>query len=256
MLGLALIGISFWAAFYLPMAYGKLFDVLGYTCLNFPSEITPTLMNLDGWLQRIGILFATFGLLGFSAAVHPRLDGGSRAKLAFNGAGLIILALICTGFSYYRSASDVKLAERWKSAHEACGNIPVPDLQSISGEVKVDPGRALNLKLDITFRAPDQDALEKALFTLNPGQTVTAAVNSAGGPLAFTHENGLLQLTLPHSLAPGNETTIHLSIKGLPDNRFAFLESAINPGMIKVGSGGIWPYSAMHRPYSNRNSWR
>ena len=233
-LSLALLGISFWAMFSLPITYGRLFDILGYTSLNFPSEITPTLLNLDGWLQRFGFLFATFGLLGFSAAAHPRLDGGSRAKLASGGAGLIILTLICIGFGFYGSASDIKLAEKWKAAHASCGSIPVPDLQTVSGEVKIDPGRALNLELDLTFRAPDEDALEKALFTLNPGQKVTAAVNAAGEALTFTHENGLLQLTLPYPLSPGEETTIHLSIEGLPDNRFAFLESAINLGKVKL----------------------
>lgn len=237
-LALALLGINYWATFYLPATYGKLFDVIGYTSLNFPSEISPAMLSLDGWLQRIGIIFATFGLLGFSAAVHPRLDGGSRGKLASGGAGLIILALIFTGIGFYRSMSDIKLAERWKIAHEAAGDMPVPDLQSIMGDVSVKPGRSLDLEIDLTFRAPDNSALETALFTLNPGQKVSKALDATGQPLSFTHENGLLQLTLPYPLAPGNEAMIHLSIKDLPDDRFAFLESAINPGMIKIGSEG------------------
>ncbi len=237
-LALALLGISYWAAFYLPVAYGKWFDLLGYISLNFPSEISPVMLNLDGWLQRLGFLFAAFGLLGFSAAMHPRLDGGSRGKLASSGAGLIILALIFTGIGIYRNVSDIRLTERWKIAHEAANGMPTPDLQSITGGVTVEPGRSLDLEIDLTFRAPDNKALETALFTLNPGQKVTEALDANGRPLSFTHENGLLQLILPYPLAPDNETTIHLSIRGLPDNRFAFLESAIDPGMIKIGSEG------------------
>ena len=108
--------------------------------------------NLDGWQQRLSLLFAAFGMLGFAAAVHPRLEGGSRAKLAFGGMGIIILALAFTGYSFFKNSKDIKIAKKWKAAHEVRTDKPVPDLLSISGEVKIDPGKALDMELDLSFR--------------------------------------------------------------------------------------------------------
>lgn len=234
----AILGTSVWAALNLPVAYGRLLDVVGLTTLYFPTDITPAMLNPDGWLQRLSLLFAAFGMLGFSAAVHPRLDDGSRPRLAFWGTGLILLALLFLGSGYYRSTHTLKIAEKWRVAHAARTDIPVPDLQSISGKVNIDPGKVLDMELDLSFRAPGGGHLKNALFTLNPGEKVTAVVDATGQPLVYTHENGLLELTLPNSLPPGEETTVHLSITGLPDNRFAYLESAINPEMIGFSGGG------------------
>lgn len=235
---LALLGTSLWAALNFPVAYGRLLDVAGLLTLYFPTDITPAMLNPDGWLQRLSLLFAAFGMLGLSAAVHPRLDDGSRPGLAFGGTGLILLALLFLGSGYYRSTHTLKTAEKWRAAHAARTATPVPDLRSISGEVKIDPGKAFSMELDLSFRAPDRDNLRNALFTLNPGEKVTSVVDAIGQPLVYTHENGLLELTLPNPLSPGEEATVHLSITGLPDNRFAYLESAINPEMIKTSGGG------------------
>jgi len=232
---LALLGGSFWATMNFPVIYGRLFDVIGMTSLHFPSEIIPAITNLDGLMQRFGFLFAALGMLGFSAAVHPRFDGGSRGRLASGAVGLIVIALLFAGFGFYRNLEILDTMEAWKTAHAANIDVPVPDLISISGKVKIDPDKALDMELDLTFRAPDQNTLEKALFTLNPGQRVVAAVDEAGKPLAFTHQDGLLALSLPNALASDEETRVHLSIEGLPDNRFAFLESAINPFDTKLG---------------------
>jgi ABC-type transport system involved in multi-copper enzyme maturation permease subunit len=223
----------FWFSQNIPIAYSTLFGLNRMGSLKFPSEIIPVMTDLSGWMQRLAVLLTAFGLLGFSASVHPRHDGGSRSKLGIYGTGLIILGCIIIGFGLYRNTEDIKIAQTWRKAHAASADMPVSDLQSITGEVKIDPGKALNLDLDLTFRAPNQTPLKKALFTLNPGQEVKEALDASGHPLAFTHENGLLELALPSPLNPGEETRIHLSIKGLPDHRFAHLESAIKLETIK-----------------------
>jgi ABC-type transport system involved in multi-copper enzyme maturation permease subunit len=239
---LALLGGYIWSMTYLHMANRVLFDFVGNGDVIFPSEIIPAAITMKGLFQRLTVLLATFGILGLCAAVHPRLDGGSRSKLGICGAGLISLALVIIGFGFYKNTGDIKIAETWKQAHAARADAPVPDLQSIKGEVKIIPGKALHLDLDLdlVFRAPGQTPLKNALFTLNPGQEVKEALDAFGQPMAFTHENGLLELALPYSLNPGDETKIHLSIEGLPDLRFAFLESAIDPATVKDLQGTIY----------------
>jgi ABC-type transport system involved in multi-copper enzyme maturation permease subunit len=231
---LILIVFSYWATFNLPLIYAMLFDIIGIGSMDFASDIVPHLATPAGWLQRFSVLFAAFGLLGFSAAVHPCLDGGSRKKLTAGSIIVMIAAFLLAGGVYYKNSGDIIVTETWKDAHAAVSNEIVPDLKKITGNVKVNPGKDLYLDLDITFGAPDEGSLEKALFTLNPGQEVKRAVDSSGEPIAFTHENGLLELNMPENLEPGEKTTVHLTIQGKPDNRFAFLYSDVNPGNIKL----------------------
>jgi ABC-type transport system involved in multi-copper enzyme maturation permease subunit len=235
-----LVGGAIWVNMKLPMAYNSLTDVVGFHTLNldFSSDIIPCIPPLDGWLQRFSLLLAVFGMLGFAAAVHPRLDGGSRAKLSSGASGMIVLAILFSGFLYFNKAADFRMAETWRAAHGARADDSVPDVTSISGNVIIDPGRSLGMEVDVSFRAPGREGLESALFTLNPGQKVTSAVDASGRALAFTHENGLLDITLPASLPPGGEATVHLSIEGVPDKRFSYLESAIDVERIKSTGGG------------------
>jgi ABC-type transport system involved in multi-copper enzyme maturation permease subunit len=234
-----LLGFHYWVSQNIPIAYSTLFGLISVGSIKFPSEIIPAMTDPSGWMQRLAVLLTAFGILGFSAAVHPRLDGGSRSKPGIYGTGLIFIALVIIGFGFFKNMGDIKIAGTWNEAHEARVDMPIPNLRFVSGEVKIIPGKALNLDLDLTFRAPDQTPLKKALFTLNPGQEVKEALDASGQPLAFTHENGLLELNMPHPLRPGEETKVHLSIKGLPDHRFAYLESAIKLETSKSSEAAI-----------------
>jgi ABC-type transport system involved in multi-copper enzyme maturation permease subunit len=231
---LFLIISSYWAALNLPLATGMLFDIIGISCMDFASDILPHLATAAGWLQRLSVLFAAFSLLGFSAVIHPRLESGSRKKLAAGSFIVMIAALLLAGGVYSKNTGDLKIMETWKQAHAAVSNEILPDLKKIFGDVKIDPGKALYLDLDITFGATNGHSLEKALFTLNPGQEVKSITDSSGKPISFTHENGLLEIGLPNPLEHGEEITVHVTVQGKPDNRFAFLFSDTNPLTVKL----------------------
>lgn len=236
---LVILGVDFWAGFWLPMIYGPICDISGALVINFPSDIIPGFSNAVGWLQRIAVLIATMSFIGFAAAVHPRLDGGSRQRTALAAMGLFIVAAFFSGFGVVQRAQDLKVIEGWRDAHAAQAEVPVPDLQSISGEVTIDPGRNLELELALVFRAPPGKPMEKALFTLNPGLKVSAARDASGRDLAFTFENGLLDLDLPSPLE-GEEARIHLSLGGLPDRRFGYLNSARTTEAMKGVDGNLF----------------
>ncbi len=231
---LVLLGGGCWAIFNLPLLYSPLYDLAGSLMINSPSEIVPGMTNLQGWLQRMGVLLAALGMLGLSAAFHPRLDGGSRARTVTGGIGMIVLALMMAGFGFYQNINDFRTCETWKEAHRTEADRVVPDLKAISGNVRIDPGKALDLDLDLTFRVPDQGPIKTALFTLNPGQSIREALNASGQSLNFTHENGLLKIILPRPLDSGEETIIHLSIQGLPDPLFGYLESSVSTENLKA----------------------
>jgi len=236
---LVIFGVDFWAMFWLPIIYGPICDISGSLTLNFPSDVIPGFSDRVGWLQRIAVLIAAMSFIGFGAAVHPRLDGGSRQRTAAVALGLFILAALFSGFGVYQRTQDLKVIERWRDAHTAQAEVPVPDLQSLSGEVEIDPGRSLALELDLVFRAPPGETMDKALFTLNPGLKVSSARDASGEDLAFTFENGLLDLHLPSPLE-GDAARIHLSIVGLPERRFAYLYGARTPAAMKAVDGNLF----------------
>ncbi|MBN1831898.1 MAG: hypothetical protein JW896_07285 [Deltaproteobacteria bacterium] len=213
----------------LPMLYATSIDYLGIYGSDFPTDIASNMTEPVAWIQRIAVLFAAFGILGISAAVHPRLDGGSRAKYAGMGMGIIALALVLMVYGFQQRSGDVKIVETWKEFHRSYAGGPVPDIQAITGRVMINPGKTLDLDLDLTFRAPARSVLKNALFTLNPGLKAEKALGAANQPLSFKQEKGLLEVELPQELEKGEETTIHLTIKGLPDPRFSYLESAFRP---------------------------
>ena len=225
---IVLVGVSIWLTITLPLHQGLLFDIIDIRGVEVSSEIITRFADPEGWIQRFSVLFAAFSLLVLSAALHPRLDGGSRFKLASGGIVVMAFSVFLAGTVYYKKTGDIRALETWKETHAALSHEAVPDLKKLSGSVKIYPGKDLLLDLDITFRAPDKIPLKKALFTLNPGQDVKSALDIFGESISYTHNNGLLELALPQTLQPGEETSIHLTVQGLPDNRFAFLYSAFN----------------------------
>ena len=245
---LILIGLFYWALVWLPGVYGGLLDISGFGAAFFTSEIVPKIAPPEGWIQRFSVLFAAFSLLGFSAAVHPRLDGGSRLRLTAGSIMVMIFAFFLTGVLYHKSAGEIRIRETWKEAHDAYTEEIIPDLKKVSGNIRVVPGKDLFLDLDITFGAPDEGHLHKALFTLNPGQKVQSVSDSSGRSINFTQENGLLELILPQAVKPDDETTVHLAIHGLPDGRFAFLYSSFDMATTTGLKAGDIPMLGMY-PY-------
>lgn len=81
--------------------------------------------------------------------------------------------------------------------------------------------------------------MDKALFTLNPGLKVSSVRDASGQNLAFTFEDGLLDLHLPSPLE-GEEARIHLSMAGVPERRFAYLYSARIPEGMKAADANLF----------------
>jgi len=225
---LILMGLDVWALSKLPVYKAIMFDIYGTFEMGFPSDLVLPFTDAKDLLHRIAILIASFGILGISAAVHPRLDDGSRARLAVKGTTIVIIAACLIGFVYFNNAKVIKNQELWYEAHGKYSLEPVPDIETVSGKVKIIPGKRLDLDLDITFCAPEDNPLKKALFTLNPGQKVIKILDITGKPIDFIHNNGLLEISLPEILSPGEETVLRLYAEGLPDKNFAYLKSAMN----------------------------
>ena len=75
-------------------------DFFGVLQLTFPSDITGSLLKSGGILHRAAILLASLGILGICAAVHPRLDDGSRTRAALSGITVVFVAAMMMGIVF------------------------------------------------------------------------------------------------------------------------------------------------------------
>ncbi len=204
-------------------------DMIGGFLSSFPSDMIPEVVNGEGLAHRIAILLLGLGFLWLAAGFHPRKDDGTFASYIGVGLLMVAVALATLGGIVYLRKVNMDLTAQWKAAHEARIEDQVPDVTLISGNVVVEPGDSVALDLNITIRAHSGESLDNALFTLNPGIVVSTASDTAGNELAFTQENGLLDLSLEGSLGNGVETTIRLQAKGAPAEFFGYLDGAKDP---------------------------
>lgn len=222
-----------------PLAWSPLFDVTGAYVVEFPSDLVPRIAAGIAWLHRLGAVVAMLGLLVAAAALHPRLDGGSRGRGA--AAGAIVAA---AGFGLMGTVTWQRLAmldrlESWRVAHEARAAEPGPDVLSITGSVDVVPGDRLELDLRLEITAPGDASLDTALFTLNPGLPV-GRVSAGGRELEHRFDNGLLEVDLPAPLAGGGTVVLELEAGGRPDRRFGYLDAVTVPEELVAWQGQLF----------------
>ncbi len=192
---------------------------------NFASDVVPTFADPAVLVQRAALLLFAAAFLTGAAALHPRDDGGARSR---RGGVAILLAVVGgTGIVgvVADAASDLTAREEWLAAQEAARGLAFPDVLYVGGEVRIEPGRDLAIDLELRVAAPPEAPLARLHFSLNPGVEVSA-VEIAGEAANATHVDGILTVDLPETLAPAAELSLTLRANGVPDERFAYLDSS------------------------------
>ena len=221
---LGLLGLQFWGLFKTPLYL--LPALSGVANLGLPgSDILPRLPSAVDLAQRGSVLLLGAGLLAAAASLLPRRDATPRSRgLASSGA---LLALGACGIGALVWFANADRAERvaWAEAHEAALAVPRVDVQRVSGTVTVDPIRELVIDLDLELRVPDTD-LDELQFSLNPGMEIES-VRLDGEETPFEHALGLLSIATPSTLRPGTRATVSIHARGVPDERFGYVDSAV-----------------------------
>lgn len=240
LISVAAIVAAYGAVFVLPSTHAPWVDFLGSTQQAFPSDIVPALMEPRGSIQRMGVLAIALGLLTLAAAIHPRLDGGRRARLAAAAAALVLIGVVGLALSAQRLLADAAQIDHWRGAHEARAGEPVADILSIAGSIDIVPGERLDADLSIDLTAPADQALERVLLTLNPG-FIVSGVETNNRALAFQHVDGLLDVSLARPLPAGEQTSLTLRYGGRPDVLFGYLDSTLDLERLQINQAMSWP---------------
>ena len=192
---------------------------------DFASDVVATVPGPAVLAQRASLVLFAVSLLFASAALHPRDDGGSRPRRGTIAIGLAALGGAALVGVVAAAANDLSVRERWLAAQENARDLAFPDLRSLRGEVRIEPGKALSLDLEMRLGAAREATLSQLHFSLNPGMSVSSA--EIGGQSAPTsHVDGILTIDLPEALDSTDELSLSLRANGVPDGRFAYLDSA------------------------------
>ena len=223
---LALLGMHMWAQAHVP-AYLLPAVSLLHIHDNWASDLAPRFADAQTYLQRGSLLLVGGGLLAWTAALHGRPDGVSRARRGLYGAILVVLGAGGIATVALRCIDDLELRATWLAAHQRALDVQSPLVRHVSGVVHIDPGRELGLDLEMKLVAPHHADLPNLVFSFNPGLDV-AALRLDNKATPFSHELGLLNVELPQPLAAGSPVTLTLQAEGLPDADFAYLDSTID----------------------------
>lgn len=224
--GTALLGACGWALLHAPMFL--LPALSGVANLGVPgSDILPRLPSASDFLQRGAEIAVGLGMLCLAAVATSRRDSAPLAKSATFGIAFLVLGTVVVGALLAQAYAERSVRSQWADAHSAQAELPQPDVERLSGSVRVEPGRRLRLDLRLAIRAPALEADEALRFSLNPGMVVES-VRLDDEDAVFAHTDGLLAVTPSRRLRDGVPVVVAVRANGVPDHRFAYLDSGID----------------------------
>ena len=151
----------------------------------------------------------------------------SRYRRLLAGVVLSAVGVAGVGVVVLRCIDGVQLRETWLEAHQVARTDMLPVVERIDGEVKIDPGESLGIDLQMHLQVPKGDDLEELVFSFNPGLEIDELRLDDARP-RFHHANGLLIVEPSVPLPAGSKATLALRAAGVPDPRFAYLDSAVD----------------------------
>ena len=189
----------------------------------FPSELIPTLFTPVTLFNRIALLFMSFGFLYWSSSIGSRVSRSSSKELTWGSLSFVVGVLLVVTMFGMQTLSH-KEVETWVKVHDdEFEPSAFPDVHQIRGSVDIYPGRSLslNLTIDVGIDADSKD--DYILFSLNPGYQISQLTVAGEEVNNHKFQHGLLKI--PRQFFTSDRTTIELSAKGRPDERFAYLDS-------------------------------
>ena len=189
----------------------------------FPSELTPTFITTEVFLNRVALVLMGMGFLYWLSSFYPRNTSSSakpRMKGAYVfGAGILLIAGMCGA----QFLEHTQIAS-WKQEHHLHFEpASFPDVHSIEGSVEIYPGRAVSLDLNMSVSVPGHGVGEEVLFSFNPGYRIDTLSIGGRDVVDYQFRHGLLKI--PRSHFDAKTVTLTLQAKGRPNPRFAYLDT-------------------------------
>ena len=237
--GFALLALQMWMTTSVPLYLLEGISLVG-TGEGLASDLSPHFAHGRTTLHRASIVVLGIGMAFVASLAYRRLDtvaysDGKRA------AGIALVVLGCGGMGLVTTGGnhELHLREQWENSHRRALSeykSLIPDILTITGRVKIDPGKELITNVQIAVSAPSGAHLDRLFLSLNPGMNISRLVVDGAETTAFQHIDGILFVTLTKPISPESRTIVALEAVGIPDSRFGYLDSAIDWRQRTLGS--------------------
>lgn len=223
---LGLYGLHVWLTMQLPLfLQGNVATNLAAT--DLPSDVAPVLPSGPDIVLRTALLALAAGFLALAAVFYPRRDGGHPRVRTAAGTALVAIGALLIAELIARSFAGMDLRDAWLAAQEAHRDEPRLDLEGLAGDILIEPGQHLAIDIELALENPHDQALESLVLSLNPGIEVDE-VHIGGKAVSHRHELGILRVEPHEPLAAGAAIDVGIRARGVPDPRFAYLDSALD----------------------------
>ena len=231
LLALGGIVVVFWLFLRLPLDYaGVLVTSTGASL--FPSEIAPRFVSGEILLNRFSlVLFAgSFVVLAGTCLRRPLMH---RRHYAIGGISALALgSLVIGGALGFQHLSRMEVQD-WVRTHDAQELSTFPDITRLTGTVEIVPGHKVELDVTINLIPPEDNEQGYVVLSLNPGYRITQLWVNENEVVDHSFENGILQVPLPAN--DNNSLIVRVKAHGRPDERFAYLDAAVQSKNIAGG---------------------
>ena len=222
---LVVLGIQMLVLFYAPSHLWTVTSIIG-DFDGIASDFLPEVANRDELIRGGCSTVIGTGLCVIAAALHPRLDSVQpRWTLA---TGFAFVATGAIGAASLANAHLHAIEERddWAEAHASIAHHQTADIERISAQVSIEPEERLTLEANLQLVLPPGSASTRLILSSNPGIKIQE-VRLDNRIASFRHELGILTVMLDEKVTARN-ATLFVRSTGVPDPRFAYLDSAVD----------------------------
>ena len=219
------LGLQMWAYTTVPVSVYAAISPLSAQ-VGWASDLVPRFVTAEIVVQRSALVVLAAALLCVAAVGRRRNDGAHVTARVGAAVGLAALGSLGIVWATLQGGDDLRAREQWRAAHRAAAKAAgtLADVERIAGEIAIRPGEGL--ALDARMRLSKPSGLKALVFSFNPGMRLEH-LSSGTRALHFSHEDGLLVIELPPALAAAEQATIALRATGVPDGRFAHLDTPV-----------------------------
>ena len=227
---LALLGGYGWLLLHAPLRALPAISVFsGFD--GFASDMLPRFLTEESAVLRAAQLLLGVGFAALGAAGQARADSASTAPTLFGGLALVVAGASAVVVLGQSNVAAERQRQAWQDAQAAHRHTPAADLLRLQAEVAIEPAKALRIDASLALVLPTE---RKLVLSLNPGMHVQK-VEFLGQTVPYRHEDGLLHVAAPSAVA-GTEATLRVLASGLPEPRFAYLDSVVDPLSLGVAA--------------------
>lgn len=200
----------------------------------YPSELASSFASFNTVAMRFILLLISGGLLVVAAGLHPRVERQTLRVPQLASGGALVAIAFSGIFGLFQVVQHEKLQfARWVGVHAEHQAHSTTDIRAISGTVHIRPGKSIDLDVTLTLNSDVDTSGDEWLMSLNPGYHIAELYVDGDATVDYRFADGLL--AIPKTASMEETSQVRIIASGMPNGRFAYLDSAINPTSAESG---------------------